>query len=682
MKAVWHQRPVYESTLNKAVYCIESIMETNNRQLEWNCYHSIFANLYTDLAESIGVPSKESQRDLMRIKKRFESEGLGFVTKTLPSLGKALDRAINRLEPLTVPTTFLRKKIGGVVQHYPNLFGWLFQRVIGEDGWPLPMKEDLEVLCEKHPVVKAIHSMDVECLRGLRQLVYFLYKLEMPHEPERERELLDGFVTVDKTLATVSDTFDWEVLNKAALIANAVFWNFDPADIRPRHGPGAVATGEGPHEKHVFRRLYTALEGVYPFMEYFKYSLSDVCDTWVNSQNLETMETGTAKVVFVPKDSRGPRIISCEPLEYQWIQQGLGRAIVRHLETCRLTAGRINFTDQTVNQRLALQGSVDDETVTLDMKEASDRVSTELVKHIFRDVPQLCAALLATRSTHTELPDGRIVHMNKFAPMGSNLCFPVEAFVFWVLGVASIIHDRETYGDEFGYPRGFSRTTPLRAILRKVRRCQLHVYGDDIIVGKKYHRTLLNYLPRFGLMFNVDKCCIHGSFRESCGVDAYRGHNVTPLRLKRRWCHRTVDANTIASYVEFSNLAYERGYKKVASYTASLVEEVMGFLPITNRRESYLSFVRPSSVIQIPSNVPRRFNKNLQGVEYRVWSIRPLHIEADPDSWCMVLRVQSTKEDILDVDLWEPETAQVGTPTGVFALSRRSCLKRVWTRIG
>jgi hypothetical protein len=653
------------------------LMQNNNRQLEWSIYHSVFENLYTDLAESIGVPSKESQRDLMKIKARFESEGLGFITKSLPTLGKAFDRALNRIEPLTVPTNFLRKKIGGKVQHYPNLFGWLFQRVIGEDGYPLPVSERIRLDSE----VSA--SMDIECLRGLRQLMYFVYKLEMPHEPDRERELLEEFVSVDESLATVSNTFDWKVLETAAQIANAVFWNFDPADIQPRHGPGAVATGERAHEKHEFKRLYTALEGVYPLMEYFKFSLSDVCDTWSSSQNLEQMETGTAKVVLVPKDSRGPRIISCEPLEYQWIQQGLGRAIVRHLESHDLTRGRINFTDQTINQRFALSGSCDTEVVTLDMKEASDRVSTELVSCIFRDVPQLRAALLATRSTHTVLPNGRKVLLNKFAPMGSCLCFPVEAFVFWALGVASIIHDTARYGSEFEFPRGKYRESPIRSILRKVRRCSLHVYGDDIIVGKKYHESLLQTLPKFGLMFNLDKCCIRGFFRESCGVDAYTGVNVTPLRLKRRWCHRTVDASTLASYVEFSNLAYERGYKRVASFVRSLVEEQVGFLPVTNRKESYLSFVIPSGAIHIPSHIKRRFNKSLQGMEYWLWSIRPRHVAADPDSWCMVLRTQSLKEPVIsDEGLWDPELAQVGTPTGVFALSRRSCLQRVWTRIG
>jgi hypothetical protein len=645
-------------------------METNNRQHEWEIYHSFFNKLYTDLAESICVPSKESQRDLMRIKKRFESEGLGFITKALPTLGKALDRALNRIEPLTVPTTFTRKVKCGVRQHIPNLFGYMFQRVIGEDGYP-----------------HGPDSMDIDCLRGLRQLVFLEYKLEMPHTPEQERELLDEFVKVD---AELPDGNIWEseesgidhILDTAAQIANAVFWNFNPRDIRPRHGPGAVATGEKTYEKHVFKRYYTGIHAYYSFDEYYMFSQMAVCDSLSLFEDLETCQTGTAKVVLVPKDSRGPRIISCEPLEYQWIQQGLGRAIVTHLESCDITAGRINFTDQSVNQQLALSGSKLLKWVTLDMKEASDRVSLALVRRIFSLCPDLLSALEATRTTHTELPDGRKVSLKKFAPMGSCLCFPVEAFVFWVLGVASIINSSEHCNDMQAIRKGRLNWPTLRTILLRARKCDLYVYGDDIIVGTKYHDCLLQSFPRYGLRFNVDKCCIRGLFRESCGVDAYDGVNVTPLRLKRRWNHRTVDARALSSYTEFSNLAYARGYKRVAAFAAALVEEKLGVLPINNRKTSMLSLIRPVSVIQIPPNIPRRYNIALQGVEYRVWTIRPQQYAVDPDSWCMVLRTQSGKVDLDEDSRLLTEIAQNNTPTGVFALSRRSCLKRVWTRIG
>jgi hypothetical protein len=69
-----------------------------------------------------------------------------------------------------------------------------------------------------------------------------------------------------------------------------------------------------------------------------------------------------ARVCLVPKDSRGPRIISCEPAELMFIQQGIMRKLYSHLETHHLTAGQINFTDQSINRNLALLASNAKET--------------------------------------------------------------------------------------------------------------------------------------------------------------------------------------------------------------------------------------------------------------------------------------------------------------------------------
>jgi hypothetical protein len=159
-------------------------------------------------------------------------------------------------------------------------------------------------------------------------------------------------------------------------------------------------------------------------------------------RGLERLPAGTAKVVLVPKDSRGPRLISAEPLEYQWIQQGVGRSIVAHLEAHHLTKGRVNFTHQEVNRRLAQESSATLELATLDLKDASDRVSLELVRRVFKNTPELVRALEAIRTDATLLPDGRVQSLKKFAPMGSAVCFPVEAFVFWAILTASIPCDK------------------------------------------------------------------------------------------------------------------------------------------------------------------------------------------------------------------------------------------------
>ena len=596
-------------------------------------YLSLYCDLYSDIAEKLRVPVKESQRDLVSIRGRVACEGLSFLTKALPQLGKALDKCLSKHEPLTLPTTFSKVK-GGTA---PKLFRYLFSMVITPEGFPSP-------------------QLDTEYLTQIRQLMYFLYKLEIPSTESQKQKCLEDFVQVDAGLAKPSD-IDQSWLDDAAEFLRDVFANFDTRDIVPSHGPGAVATGERNHEKHVFKRIYKSVERVYPFTEYYEYSLGAVADRWRQYDKLLELESGTAKVVLVPKDSRGPRIISCEPLELQWIQQGLGRAIVRHLERHHLTRGHVNFTDQTVNRRLALSGSKTGKWVTLDMKEASDRVSLWLVEELFRHVPQLLEALLATRSTHTKLPSGQIVCMKKFAPMGSNLCFPVESVVFYALAVSAIKR-----ANRLVEPRGSARTLARRA------RESVYVYGDDIIVRSKDYHSLLQLFPTTGLMFNDGKCCTAGFFRESCGCDAYKGVDITPLRIKKLYAdHRTVNAKVLVSYVALSNAAYQRGYKVVASRLASLVEAKLGQLPITNQQQGFLSLIRPLRTTQPGDHSRVRFNTELQRWEIRGWALKSTDISVDASDWSMVLRRFTSPSD------WsEP---------GVFAMPRRSCLHRGWSRL-
>lgn len=597
-------------------------------------YLSLYCDLYSDVAEKLRVPFKESQRDLKTIRDRVEHEGIEFLTKSLPLLGKALDRALSKPEPFTLPSTF-SKENGRTT---PKLFRYLFCMVITPEGYVNP-------------------QMDTEYLVQLRQLMYLLYKLEIPATEDQKAKCLEDFVAVDAGLDKPSN-IDQEWYDETADLIRDIFASFDPTDILPSHGPGAVATGERNHEKHVFKRIFKTVEEVYPFTEYFQYSMSAVADQWHQYEKLEIQEYGTAKVVLVPKDSRGPRIISCEPLELMWIQQGLGNAIKHHLEKSHLTRGHVNFTSQQINRDLALAASRTQKWVTLDMKEASDRVSVWLVSDLFRHVPQLRDALLATRSHCTKLPSGQIVRMKKFAPMGSNLCFPIQAVCFYALAVVSIYRK---------YRQEAPNRSP-RALAQKAR-AAVYVYGDDIIVRSEDYASVLQHLPQVGLMFNESKCCTAGFFRESCGIDAYKGVVVTPLRIKKLYDdHRTVNAKSLVSYVALSNAAYDKGYKRLASHLASLVECKLGPLPMTNRQMGFLSLIRPLRTNQPGPRAKVRYNKLLQRWELRGWSLRDPELSVSCDNWSMVLRRFTSPS------YWsEP---------GVFAVPRRSRLHRGWSSFG
>lgn len=596
-----------------------------HNSLDPEFYLGLYCDLHADIAERFGLSVTESRLEQRKIRCRVASEGIRFLTVALPRIGKAVDTALSKNVPLLVEG--FQKKPKTVI---PKMFGWLLSRLFDDSGAERP-------------------EADPECLRALRQLVYFLYKLEIAHDEKTTQKVIESFVQTDEELKLLRIP-ESQTTEHARRFTTDVFGLFDPWDITPRHGPGSVATGEKPNEKHRFSRIYSDIERMYPFTEYFQVSLSQVADECHLYESLEVLGAGTAKVVLVPKDSRGPRLISCEPLEYQWIQQGLGRAIVSHLEAHRYTRGHVNFTDQTINRELALASSIDQEWVTLDMKEASDRVSSELVKELFRDTPNLLDALMATRTKDTMLPDGRKVLLNKFAPMGSCLCFPVEAFVFYALAVSTLMH--------------------YAHYSRREARKRVYVYGDDLIVRREDYAHLLQELPKYGLMFNDGKCCTTGFFRESCGCDAYKGVDVTPIKLRSVWGHpRKLDIGVAASYVALSNAAYKSGYMRLAERTELLMVQTMGPLPVfSNEGPGGLGFIRPDACTHVQKYpVKTRWNNDLHRREVRTWQSRPAYCYADPDDWSTVLRRITSPDEY--------------TNPGTYAIPRRSRPKRGWTHL-
>jgi hypothetical protein len=560
---------------------------------------------YLDLVLSVldqdplGVSSrKDLDADRRTLCNRFAHEGLSFLTKALPALGKALD--LGMVEGvLCVPREFKKAhKCTGI----PAFLQAYFRLLFSEDG----------VLLE---------AADPDAVKHLRQLLFMLYKLELPYNSSAEDRVINGFIAAEGELELEVGGKTGDLLAAASYVVRQALLDFDPKVILPRHGPGAVATGEKLEEKWVFQRLYQAIHQVYPYYDYYCLGGGrELIDRVGWYRSLQRLETGVAKVVLVPKDSRGPRLISCEPLEYQWIQQGLGRKLVAHLESSRMTGGQINFTDQEVNRRLALQSSKTGEFATLDLKEASDRVSVDLVKALFRNNPDVLRALLATRTTATKLPDGRVLPLNKFAPMGSALCFPVEALCFWAIAVAAVCRDKRSRFQEVGD--------------------RIFVYGDDIVVPTEWSAIVVAALESVALKVNRSKCCTTGLFRESCGMDAFKGVCVTPTRAKTLWVEsRTGDA--LAAWTSFANQMAEKGYERTATLVWTQLERLYGFIPYGLPTSPFPCKVVPSFSQARAYNrgrVKMRWNVTYQRTEVRAWYLKSAMFDTTLDGWARALK--------------------------------------------
>jgi hypothetical protein len=599
---------------------------------------------------SVGFTEQEYRVDLKKIQARYSSEGMSFLTKTLPSICKHLQQVLADKGQFDCHRFRLEAESDG---KRPRFLGALFKRVLTSEG-------------------RVLQDPDIQIVRDLVQLLILFYKYELPYSIHDERKVLNAFVQTEKDLAVTDATFNQvvvrlergeriqdvctpeasRIIRKARINLHRLFQSFDPYDIVPSHGPGVVSTKETLWDKFRWTDVPEKLLAVYPLDAYFYASLGHVCDA-VKEMNSLGSVSHPARVILVPKDSRGPRLISCEPLYNQWIQQGLMRRIVDRVERHYLTKDSVRFTDQTANQRGALLGSRDGRYVTLDLKEASDRVSYSLVKLLFPE--PLLGCLEACRSDGTRLPDGSVIPLSKYAPMGSALCFPIMALTIWSLLQAGGIDDRGQKG--------------------------LYVYGDDVIVHREKAQETIRILESFGFLVNRDKSCVKGFFRESCGVEAYKGFDITPIKLKSVWTSHP-SAEHYSSWIEYARSIWDRGYHVLYDY---IVEQL--FLLYGKLTEDTPD-LRAMSLPYVPEHMRLarvRTNHHLQKRQWRVRDVSSPTLSHEINGWSMLLRhfvsapsSSTTSCDESRAEARDLQGVKFVSPFSVRSYTQRRTSKLVW----
>ncbi|EFS6380840.1 hypothetical protein H2Y68_005522, partial [Escherichia coli] len=164
----------------------------------------------------------------------------------------------------------------------------------------------------------------------------------------------------------------------------------------------------------------------------------------------------------------------------------------------------IDLNDQSINQRLAQQGSVDGSLATIDLSSASDSISDRLVWSFLP--PELYSYLDRIRS-HYGIVDGETIRWELFSTMGNGFTFELESMIFWAIVKATQIH--------FGNAG------------------TIGIYGDDIICPSEIAPRVLEALAYYGFKPNLRKTFVSGLFRESCGAHFYRGVDVKPFYIKK-----------------------------------------------------------------------------------------------------------------------------------------------------
>nr|UJQ85265.1 MAG: hypothetical protein 3 [Leviviridae sp.] len=487
------------------------------------------------------------ERDVATMRRRCEHEGLSFLTITLPVLSDSLERGLE-CGLFSCPSSFSRHG------RLPRFLGGFFNRVFSKCG---------ELLDDACPIAVSY----------IRQICRFFKKPKIACSPEKNSAAAQHFIDVEGELRMLTSQVERkdEILDKiSALIWSQVFPEIDSADLVCHHGPGVTADKLLANGRHRIRNWHHRSEYLFPsdLHCYPNYEVAarvsgigNQIECIEGPKFLDLRDEMPVRVVFVPKTQTAPRVIAIEPSHVQYMQQSVKDYVYKVLETHSLTKNSVRFSRQDFNQRLAHSGSIDKRTSTLDLKDASDRVHLHLVQRIFKN-SGLLEYLEDARSLHATLPDGRNIVLFKYASMGSALCFPVEAMVFYTL-VQCAMHQLD------------GRRPCSRSI--RYYSDKIDIYGDDIIVPVDYTDVVVNYLESYALKVNVSKSFSKGNFRESCGADFFKGYAVNPV-YARQIPHddsRDWTPAHVMSWAATSDLFYMRGQWIVAQAIRDMVTRVV-----------------------------------------------------------------------------------------------------------
>ena len=516
----------------------------------WN----ILANEYASRC------STSTTMDISTVQVRCEHEGLSFLTITLPSFGKDFQFCLD--QGMIVPESFLSfRKTGSCL---PSFLRGFMEQVFHLDNGIL------------------IDDPSIESIQAIRQLTLLFSKVEIPCTPKRVKDAMAGYVDCDKEVgygdSLLSSSDVSELSRMGSLLFGPVFAHVDSdiynGRIVPKHGPGSTSEHLSSNGKYSNRYWTTRLESVFHFGDFlFPVPRSEAQYDEVDL--LEPEAEMPSRVISVPKTQTTPRIIAIEPATLQYMQQGLLESLTR--ATNNDLVGRFISSDSQIpNQDLARKGSKGP-LATLDLSEASDRVSLMHVISLTRRHQLTLSAIMASRSQYASVPGHGDILLSKFASMGSALCFPIEAMVFLTMIFLGIEEER-------GYH--FTNRSEFLEYVGKVR-----VYGDDIIVPVEYVHTVLDSLERFRVKVNRRKSFWTGRFRESCGKEYYDGHDVSIVKVRRLFPSQRQQVAETISLVETRNQFYLAGCWSTCEWLDKKLRNILKYFPCIESSSSALGRV-------------------------------------------------------------------------------------------
>lgn len=519
--------------------------------------------------------AKGLDRDIRTIELRYKHEGISFLTVTLPAFCQTLERGLADGQ-FRCPLGFRKLKGSSLPSFCSGLTSNVFDTVTG--------------LVKDH--------VDEGCLSSVIQLTMILKKVQMDsrRSDKLHQKAVSEFFSNDELIGqnvlSDRDAHYMSLVTRFILPSLSAEVEVDesysdeelrellvPLDFRKpirrtyelcNHGPGAVSEKLSPNQKWIrtYQGVLTDAFGG-SFDHYDQFGLNhrsplsgddDQIDRISKELQLSSeteASRSTARLISVAKNSTSRRTITIEPTLNQFIQQGLKAKLWDSISECSILRNSLDVSDQSKNQKLALEGSLYDNWATIDLKSASDLLSLRLVEQVFQHRPDFLRKMLNCRSRYVTC-DNVTREIAKYAGMGNATTFPVQSVVFTVLAITAIMDTMGKYPTYWG----------VRRASRHVR-----VYGDDIIVSTRYAHAVVAWLVNAGLKVNTNKSFLNGYFKESCGVRCYKGVDYTPLYLKHLPDNSSTKSKAIEGLVSFSNNAWLRGLYLTSNRIAGEVED-------------------------------------------------------------------------------------------------------------
>lgn len=498
------------------------------------------------------------------------------------------------------------------------------------DQWIRDFQQEIRI--DRALTSEAIRT-NAEVFKNLYQVLSWSLKIRKPHTKQQEEAYVSKFLVTEQT------TKAWKV-DRSNPITRLARWlvrrscaSLDTSSGHvvqyTRDGPGASFDGEVGSDKHHVSPPPEQLLRYAPYDLFFANE-----EFWIDNVKAETHfersdckprgkmpftsqdvdkyrrryvarvgEFGGAqkrfiesRLTLVPKSYKGPRGVFISPKEAMKWQLGLDETLKRFVNTSWF--GRCyDPKDQLPSGLLAYEGSYTRWFSTLDLSDASDRVPLSLVAHLFHRQDYL--SLARTRPCYCWLPNGKRHRLGMFSPMGDGKTFPILTIICAVISVAACMVQDGVIP---------ARPPSLKEVGEYVEKVRIRIFGDDIIVPTEYFSAVIAALEIHNLKVNVRKSFSFGFFREACGVDAYHGKDVTPLRQKEDLetvgrgvsLLSTSSCESLQGLIALCNACTVRGFEKTAFALSAHIRQISN-----NRVGLTTDISKNPSCLYVPRLTPR-----------------------------------------------------------------------------